>query len=65
MELCKQYILKGIQRCFKIKHINSIDWLRFYKKMTFLIEIKIRDTHFDELILETKKLRDLKSKVLV
>jgi len=33
-------------------------------KKRFIIEIKIRDTHFDELILETKKLRDLKSKVL-
>lgn len=29
----------------------------------YIIEVKIRDTHYDELILETKKLRDLKSKV--
>lgn len=32
-------------------------------KKRFIIEIKIRDKHYDDLILETKKLKDLKSKV--
>jgi hypothetical protein len=33
-------------------------------KKRYIIEVKVRDTHYDELILETKKIRDLKSKVL-
>lgn len=34
------------------------------KKKIFIIEVKVRDTHYPELILETKKLRDLKTKIL-
>ena len=33
-------------------------------KIRYIIEVKLRTNHYDELILETKKLNDLKKKIL-